>query len=219
MPRSLRASLLLLVLAGASCTRESSTATASAPWTALALDAGDWTVVSDPDSLGLENDEHGRLVFDFPVDAGSMKYLYYRRPPQAIGGAVMLSLQVVTPAPVVFIYRTEPSNTCERPATVRPFIWARSNGTGEGDRWWSNEAAYPLAAGSATLTVPLTPDQWSNVSGKLGTTDGATRAAFDAALRDVSSLGLTFGGGCFFGHGVNTHGGTARFVLSDYRTQ
>jgi hypothetical protein len=27
---------------------------------------------------------------------------------------------------------------------------------------------------------------------------------------------MTFGGGCFFGHGVNVSGGTARFALISY---
>ena len=62
----------------------------------------------------------------------------------------------------------------------------------------------------------LTPDRWSSVLGKFGNYDAASLAGFSAALQNVSSLGLTFGGGCFFGHGVNVSNGTARFILSEY---
>jgi hypothetical protein len=81
---------------------------------------------------------------------------------------------------------------------------------------WSNPIAQPLAVGRRTLTVPVAPSQWSSVLGKVGNVDGVARAGFESAVRNVSSLGLTFGGGCFFGHGVNVQGGTARFVLVNY---
>jgi hypothetical protein len=34
---------------------------------------------------------------------------------------------------------------------------------------------------------------------------------------NVGNIGMTFGGGCFAGHGVNISGGTARFSLTSYR--
>ena len=99
---------------------------------------------------------------------------------------------------------------------MRPFIWAHQNSPGDFDRWWSNPIAFELSAGSATITVPLAPDQWSSVNGKVGNADAGALAGFQSALKAVSSLGLTFGGGCFFGHGVDVSGGTARFVLLKY---
>ena len=39
---------------------------------------------------------------------------------------------------------------------------------------------------------------------------------FQDALGDLGHVGMTFGGGCFFGHGVNISGGTARFSLISY---
>jgi len=44
-----------------------------------------------------------------------------------------------------------------------------------------------------------------------------TSAAFRAALQNVGNIGMTFGGGCLAGHGVNINGGTARFSLTSYR--
>jgi hypothetical protein len=114
---------------------------------------------------------------------------------------------------------TEPFNTCATPATVRPYIWSNRNGHGEFDSWWSNPAAIPLAAGTTMLRVALTPDRWSSANGKFGNSDAAARAAFDRALVNVSSLGFSLGGGCFFGHGVNVPAGTARFALVGYGVQ
>ena len=145
-----------------------------------------------------------------------MNYLYNTRPPGTIAGRLVVSLQVTTTGAPVFNYMLEPGNTCVVAATVRPFFWAHQNSPAEFDRWWANPVAYQLAAGSATITVPLAPDQWSSVNGKFGSTDAGALAGFQSALKAVSSLGLTFGGGCFFGHGVNVSGGTARFVLSRY---
>jgi len=41
---------------------------------------------------------------------------------------------------------------------------------------------------------------------------------FMSALGSVSSLGLTFGGGCYFGHGVYAEG-QAQFTLLKYQVQ
>lgn len=76
-----------------------------------------------------------------------------------------------------------------------------------------------LAAGAATLIVPLVPEQWSSVFGKGGTADAAARAGFATALQNVTRLGVTFGGGCFFGHGVFVQGGRAQFMLANYEVR
>jgi hypothetical protein len=117
---------------------------------------------------------------------------------------------------VVFNSLDPQTSACTIPSSVRPFIWANDNGNGDYDRWWSNPRSFTLAAGAATITVPLTPDAWSSVNGKVGNADGPTTFAFDKALLNVSRLGLTFGGGCSFGHGVNVSGGAATFAVTEY---
>jgi len=42
---------------------------------------------------------------------------------------------------------------------------------------------------------------------------------FNTGLQNLSDVGITFGGGCFFGHGVHVTGGKARFELIDFRIQ
>jgi len=182
----------------------------------LSLSTNLWTTISGPQNFTLINHASGSLIFDFPSEPGSMNYLYNTRPPGTIAGRVIVSLQVTTTGVPIFNYMLEPGNTCVTPATVRPFLWAHQDSPAEFDRWWARSVAYELAAGSTTMTVPLNADQWSSVNGKLGNADAGAMAGFDAALKAVSSLGLTFGGGCFFGHGVNVSGGTARFVLTKY---
>jgi hypothetical protein len=119
---------------------------------------------------------------------------------------------------VIFNNRLEDSNTCAGAATVRAFFWAHDNGEGEFDRWWSTPAQV-LAAGLRTFAIPLAADRWSSVFGKTGNADATAREGFVSATRNVSRLGLTFGGGCFFGHGVVAQGGTARFSLLAYLVQ
>jgi hypothetical protein len=54
------------------------------------------------------------------------------------------------------------------------------------------------------------------VYGKSGDDDATALAGFQDALGNLGRVGMTFGGGCFFGHGVNVSGGTARFALISY---
>ncbi|MEP7305873.1 MAG: hypothetical protein ABJA98_10170 [Acidobacteriota bacterium] len=181
----------------------------------LALSRSLWQTISTPQNFPLANDASGSLTFDFPSAPSSMGYVYSTRPPSTISGRVVVSLQVTTTGAPVFNYAA-PDNTCVVPAKVRPFFWAHQNSFAEFDRWWANPIAYQLAGGSTTIIVPLVPEQWSSVNGKFGNADAGALAGFQAAIKSVSSLGLTFGGGCFFGHGVDVSGGTARFVLSGY---
>jgi hypothetical protein len=113
-----------------------------------------------------------------------------------------------------FRYMLEASNTCDTPASVRFLIQRRGDDlTKEFYRWWSNPSAIILAEGQHTMTVPLTPDQWSSVFGRKGQ---ATKGEFVAALREAERIGITFGGGCFFGHGVNVSGSDATFTMKDF---
>jgi hypothetical protein len=67
---------------------------------------------------------------------------------------------------------------------------------------------------NVTMTVPLTPDQWSSVYGKPGNLNATTLAGFHDALTNLGHVGMTFGGGYFAGHGVNVSGAGARAMRS-----
>ena len=64
-----------------------------------------------------------------------------------------------------------------------------------------------------SLTIPLSGDNWSDVYGVTGAADPT---GFAAALAHAGPVGMTFGGGCFFGHGAYVTSGAATFVLKSY---
>jgi hypothetical protein len=75
-----------------------------------------------------------------------------------------------------FNYKMQPDNTCTTPANVRLFFQRKNDDMqGEFYRWWSNPVSYELGSSETgtgiTMTVPLTPDQWSSVNGKFGNQD------------------------------------------------
>jgi hypothetical protein len=78
--------------------------------------------------------------------------------------------------------------------------------------WWSNPASITLTptGGSFHLTVSLTdPSQWSDFNGKNGATEVT---GFKDAVSKVSTVGLSFGGGCFFENGVTITSGSATLI-------
>jgi hypothetical protein len=83
-------------------------------------------------------------------------------------------------------------------------------------RWWSDPVAFQLAPRAAELTAALMPEQWVSVFGKRGDFDASSKAGFGGYSAD-RNVGFTFGGGCFFGHGVNVIDGTARFNATEYQ--
>ena len=169
--------------------------------------------------------------FQFPADAicggspCSVNYLTTRSVSNLTGKmALSAAMQtvVVSGAPV-FNYRLESGNTCDYPAHARFIIEANSRGMVDAyshDRWWSNPVAYQLDTFDAqVITAPLTPDQWSSVFGEFGNASAAAQTDFALALKTPNAVGLTFGGGCFFGHGVNTQNGVANFLLTAIQAQ
>jgi hypothetical protein len=73
-----------------------------------------------------------------------------------------------------------------------------------------------LANGTLTVTATLNdPSAWSDWNGKSGT-DHVASAGFTAAAANVTTIGLSFGGGCFFENGVGTDNGSGTVVLNSY---
>ncbi len=180
----------------------------------IPLNSRGWTTFGIQ-PVPLINVGDGSLTFDFPTveSANNIGYLYTTKVPKLPKVLTTLSMmmRVDTVGPVVFDFHTEPWTTGTAPSTARPYS--------ENNRWWSNPTAYVLAPGSAYLSVPLTPDAWSNVNGKFGTYDAVTLAGWNDAISHITAVGLTFGGGDFYSHGVFVTGGTATFSLLDYRLE
>jgi hypothetical protein len=212
--RSLAAIGALTVLAIA-CSK-SPTEPSPTPLT-VSLASSAWETISDPQPFALAN-QGSALTFDFPA-TGSINYMFTPSTLAAIHGTLAISITVTTSGPVIFNSLDPQTASCSIPSSVRPFLWANQNGDGAYDRWWSNPRAIALAAGTNTLRVPLRAENWSSVEGKFGSADAGTRFGFDKALLNVTRLGLTFGGGCSFGHGINIRGGTASFALTQFMVQ
>jgi hypothetical protein len=54
------------------------------------------------------------------------------------------------------------------------------------------------------MTVPFDEaGKWLSVFGERGDASAGAAAGFATAKANLGALGLTFGGGCFRGHGVN----------------
>ena len=97
-------------------------------------------------------------------------------------------------------------------------LYFNSGGTGEGGQrgfyttfWWSNPVSVQLANGTlAPMSVSLNdPGAWSDWN---GTNGASVPDAFNTAVTKVLSVGLSFGGGCFFENGVTTDDGTGTFA-------
>lgn len=142
--------------------------------------------------------------------------MYYIYRDTAGGSQIAVDIDIQTTGAPTFNFKTEDFNTCSGTATVRPFFMTSDDWAEEFDRWWSNPAMLELRAGQQILTVPLQPEFWSSVYGKRGT-EAARQWA--VAVRSIRRAGLTFGGGCFFGHGVFVEGGTATFRLLDFHIE
>jgi hypothetical protein len=183
----------------------------------VSLDSSLWQTFSDPQPLPLFN-QGAALAFEVPVQ-GSINYLFTASTLSAIRGTIVAGIAITATGPVLFNSLDPQSGACVIPPSVRPFIWANGNGEGSYDRWWSNQRFTTLAPGVATLTVPLKPENWSSVNGQFGNASPDIRYNFERALLNVTRLGLTFGGGCSFGHGINVRGGTATFALTEFRIQ
>ena len=178
----------------------------------LALQTSAWETIGDPQPFPLAN-AGGALTLEFPTQ-GSIHYLFTPSPLAIIHGTLSITMRVTTSGPVLFNV-LDPGD-CGIAPSARPLIWSNGNGSGNYDRWWSNPSAFSLAAGVATIAVPLTAAAWSSVNGRNGNADPETKFQFDKALLNVTRLGLTFGGGCNFGHGVSVTGGTASFAVTEF---
>jgi hypothetical protein len=81
--------------------------------------------------------------------------------------------------------------------------------------WWSNPMSVPLVSdpqGTMTISQPVNAmHMWSDWNGKFNDDSPEVMEAFLVATQNVQSVGLSFGGGCFFENGVTTSDGSGTF--------
>jgi hypothetical protein len=173
----------------------------------------------------LSNNSNGDLVVTFPDGPETINYLYTTLNSGSVlpaGGLLTIQGQTVCEPPTVVFHWDDtqpppeqlPSGTLPN---LRPFFWANNNGQGEFDRWWSTGMRFvKLEPGLFEIQVSLNPSEWSSVLGKVGSDSPTTIAAFNNALAHPSRVGMTFGGGSFYGHGVYATGGVAQTDITRY---
>lgn len=199
----------LLLFPGCSAVRS------SAP-DVLSVQAQDWDIHYSPGMPAHPSPAaDGAWFFDFPVDPGSVHYVSVPYNQSVQHQSVSLTFRVTSRgAPFYNSLDTGCNNT---PAHVRLYLQRRDDDMqSDGYRWWSNPASYELGSNdnqTITLEVPLTPDKWSGLFGEFGHSSAQAQQWFQATLSNLGRIGMTFGGGCSFGHGVNVSGGSARFTL------
>lgn len=163
----------------------------------------------------------GGWYFDFPRPPNSVNYVL-AAVNMAASSHVEASILVATTESPVFVYNFQPDNTCVYPAHVRFLLQERGDDLSGRNgkqyfRWWSNSAAYQLASGAKNLRVSLTDlSQWTSVFGEKANASAAAAAGFRQGMANLGNVGFSFGGGCFFGHGIGVSGGAARFAATNF---
>lgn len=194
---------------------------------------GGWILYSHLGEIKLTDLSPG-VAFDFPVSPQPdpnatgdwAEYLIETHTAALPGGGFLTATFTVstsTPSPV-FNFMSAPFNTCGgSPPAIRLYFQSGQLWNAAGyNRWWSNSRVgdpsvkYILGPGTATLTVPLTPDHWSETFGNFGDSSATATNGFNSTVARPTYWGATMGGGCFFGHGVNISNGTARLAMTNY---
>ncbi len=149
----------------------------------------------------------GNWYFDFPSRNG-VHYVYKLAPAIKVGQIITMRFAITGSANFV------PTDGTATTARVRLFLQQQGDTLTSQEpykRWWSLPYVV-LREGEFTLTVSLSPDQWTSVFGQGG---AEVPNEFNAAISKLANVGFTFGG-TFAGHGIFVTGGNARFVLKEF---
>jgi hypothetical protein len=199
---------------------------ASAPRSTIGLlNAQAWSILYSPGMPPHPTPRAGKgWYFDFPTDPNSVHYALAAVNSVA-SSYVNADILVTTTGTPVFVYNLQTDNTCIYPAHVR-FVLQENGDDLSGTngkqyfRWWSNSVTYQLASGPANLMASLTDlSQWTSIFGEKANASAAAMAGFKQAIANLESVGFSFCGGCFYGHGVRVSGGGARFALTSYKVK
>jgi hypothetical protein len=141
------------------------------------------------------------------------------------GSTLVVRFNVTASAGTIWNFKSETSNNGTTPASVRIYMQAGPlYSTNEDWRWWSNPASFQLANANGksldvTFRIPFDAANWSDTYGHRPDRDEQHVKGFAFVRSSCSYIGFTFGGGSFFGHGVNVTGGNATFTVTEVRTE
>ena len=162
----------------------------------------------------------GAVSFTFPT-APDAAYLLSAKIPSI--GSLSARVSITANTGTTFAYWPDGAD-----AKVGLFFQTKSGGGFDpSDYWWSGSSRVSLTsivATPTTLTTALSdPSLWTNFYGKPGNQAGTYEVngitypsaadGFAAAMANIDSWGVSFGGGSFYANGVGTPTGSAVFTL------
>lgn len=108
-----------------------------------------------------------------------------------------------------------PDNPCGTPANTRLYFQTdNSGGFAFTHFWWANpDSSLLISNGHGVLNATVEPGEWSDWNGQPGVTQVP---GFNDAASNVTMVGLSFGGGCFFENGVGTTDGSGTLTLTTF---
>jgi hypothetical protein len=189
------------------------------------INAQAWSILYSPGMPPHPIPRKGKgWYFNFPTEPNSVHYVLVAVNMVA-SRYVDASILVTTTGKPTFVYYLQPDNTCVYPAHVRFLLQEKGDDLSGANgkqyfRWWSNRVAYQLTSGRANLRASLTDlSGWTSVFGETANASAAAAAGFKQAMANLGNVGFSFGGGCFYGHGVGVSGASARFAVTSYEVK
>lgn len=133
------------------------------------------------------------------------------------GQKLRVTFKIEATPGTVFNYRTNPNNQSGPgyPGVARMFMQRKGDNWGaEGVyqqyRYWYVPKSVNLSSSTLTLEVDFNPANWSDIYAAKGS---QYPDRFAACMKEAAYVGITLGGGSFYGHGVNTIDGTAKITI------
>lgn len=151
--------------------------------------------------------------FTFTAPRGSNSVNYITKPHTSPPAkSITLTVKVEQSSDAVWDFKTESFNNGTHPASVRVFLQRKNDPMTLEEkyqyyRFWSNPQHIQLRNGTQTIIVPLTASEWSSVLG------ARSAGGLASCCKNIGRVGVTFGGGSFFGHGVRLSKGTAKISV------
>lgn len=191
------------------------------------LDPAQWLLDPQQPDQGTVFSKKGTLAFWFPRYPDSPNsytgYLLLPWSQVLTGTTFSATVQIVTfPAGTIPVRFTAPENGgCTSLGKVFIFFQTGTLYNGiEGTQWWATLDAWPIGdTGTATVIISAAlndPSRWVSVYASSGT---ELPAEFANAKAHPTYVGLTFGGNCANGHGLQTRKGEAQFRLVSLAVQ
>lgn len=172
---------------------------------------GKWSVLH---SRGTEDDaltiSGTGWYLDLPTKPNDVHYVTKKIDTNVLGKTIELEWQVSASSDFL-IEDVDPGGGGMLPNFRFIIQRAGDNLGGMPYRWWSNPGHVVIAPGNGVLSVPA---QWGLWSGIFPGND--RQADFEDACRNCENIGITFGAGSDFGHGVWVTRGAGRLWVKRF---